>query len=144
MGFTDKDEAKLVQVHPKLVSVIREARQQAEFSIIWGLRGEADQNAAFASGKSKLKYPLSAHNGTKDPLMAGVAHTISDAVDFLPIRTAFTRNEPFYYIAGIIKEVAANKGIRIRWGGMWDNDNIFEFEKPHGFADLDHVELLWN
>ena len=37
-------------------------KQVMDFAIICGHRGENEQNAAFAAGRSKVKYPYSKHN----------------------------------------------------------------------------------
>lgn len=44
----------------------------------------------------------------------------------------------FGYLAGIVAVVAADLGIKIRWGGDWDGDGD---TLEHALRDLDHWEL---
>ena len=43
-------------------------------------------------------------------------------------------------LAGFILCIAAQKGIKLRWGGDWDND--FDTRDEGRFRDLPHFELL--
>jgi peptidoglycan L-alanyl-D-glutamate endopeptidase CwlK len=53
--------------------VMLSAIKKTDFSVICGFRGEKEQNEAYASGNSKLKWPQSKHNKTP-----------SEAVDIVP------------------------------------------------------------
>jgi len=45
----------------------------------------------------------------------------------------------FYHFAGYTKKTAELLGIKIRWGGDWNSNNIFS---DQAFDDLDHFELI--
>jgi hypothetical protein len=93
-----------------------------------GYRGEQSQNKAFTEGRSKLKFPNSKHNSLP-----------SNAIDIAPFPIDWKNRERFCYLAGIVKGIAHSKGIKIRWGGDWDNDGETTDNK---FDDLPHFELI--
>jgi peptidoglycan L-alanyl-D-glutamate endopeptidase CwlK len=112
-------------------------RQVMDIAILQGHRGEVEQNAAFASGASKLRWPQSKHNSS--PSMA------VDAAPY-PIRWG-DKGDPqrvkaigrFYMLAGLVLGVAAELGVKVRWGGDWDQDgDIFDQD----FDDLVHFEEI--
>lgn len=61
-SFSPKSEARLSTCHPDLQAVCRELIKQYDFSVLCGRRNKAEQDAAFAAGNSRLKYPQSKHN----------------------------------------------------------------------------------
>jgi len=71
--FSQKSLDKLHDCHPLLQMVMLSAIKKTDFSVICGFRGEKEQNEAYASGNSKLKWPQSKHNKTP-----------SEAVDIVP------------------------------------------------------------
>lgn len=96
-------------------------------SILCGERTKADQDKAFAEGKSKLKYPASRHN----------THP-SLAVDVAPYPIDWNNTKRFYHFAGFVQAKAIDMGINVRWGGDWDRDYDLDDQK---FFDLPHFEL---
>ena len=121
----------LSELSPDLQTVAKEAIKIVDFSLICGERGQLEQDAAFHSGKSKLKYPDSKHN--KKP---------SDAFDFLPYPRS-KKSADFIYIGGIIIGVARTlqaQGIiksSLRYGGDWNNNDRTSDER---FLDAGHIE----
>jgi hypothetical protein len=89
--FSEKSEQKLQTCHADLQAVLRAAIQLTNFTILDGARDEVAQNAAFAAGKSKLKYPHSKHN-----------HVPSLAVDIAPFPVDWKNRERFAFLAGVI------------------------------------------
>ena len=114
-------------LHPKLKELVDEAIAIVDFSIIWGHRDEAAQNAAFDSGSSKKKWPYSRHNVLP-----------SRAVDIIPYPTGWRDLPQFYRLAGVIQALAYKLDLSIRWGGDWDSDGDFSDQL---FNDLAHFEL---
>ena len=99
-------------------------------TVVWGHRGEADQNQFFAEGKSKVKYPDGKHN--KLP---------AEAIDLVPYingRLAWNTNQ-CYHFAGYVKATADRLGIPIRGGADWDGDTDINDQT---FNDLTHFELI--
>ena len=97
--FTEKSEQKLQTCHANLQAVMRKALTLSNFIIIDGNRDEAAQNAAFAAGKSKLKYPQSKHN-----------HLPSLAIDIAPFPLDWNNRERFVFVAGVVLATAAALG----------------------------------
>jgi len=118
-----------------LQRLFREVVKTFDCSVIEGHRGENDQNKAFAEGYSKTQWPNSKHNSYP-----------SSAVDASPYPIYWPeRSEPtfakdlarWYYFAGYVKGMALAMGIKIRWGGDWDDDKEI---KDQNFDDLPHFE----
>jgi peptidoglycan L-alanyl-D-glutamate endopeptidase CwlK len=108
------------------------APPELDLSIIVGHRGEAAQNEAFRTKKSKTPWPRSKHN--RQP---------SWAFDFRPHPFPSAEHWKdalrFGRIAGAILWVAASENVPVRWGGDWDQDGQSIDES---FLDLGHVELI--
>ena len=119
-GFGKRSRLKLDTCHPDLQEILREAIRIYDFSILCGSRNEEEQNELFDTGRSKVKYPHSKHNS--DP---------SRAVDIAPYPIDWNDKERFHELAGIIKAVAYDKGVELKWGGDFKN-----------FFDGPHFELI--
>jgi len=106
--------------HPDLQKVLNEAIKHYDFSVIWGHRGQAEQDRAFNEGNSKVQWPNSKHN-----------HQPSKAFDVVPYPGGLQNpDEEFYVLATHILGAASQCGVRLRWGGHWTS-----------FKDLAHFEL---
>ena len=91
--------------------------------IISGRRTESEQIALVAEGKSRTMKSR---------------HLVGKALDMVPYPLDWGDTCRFYYFAGIVKGVAHEMGIPIRWGGDWDSDNDLRDQK---FNDLVHFEI---
>jgi peptidoglycan L-alanyl-D-glutamate endopeptidase CwlK len=112
--------AKLLECDLRLQSIFNEAVKTMDMTIVTGYRGEAEQNQAFADGRSKLKFPHGKHN--KMPSMA---------VDACPYPYDWDKNVPdIKILADHIKATAEKLQIDITYGGDWAD-----------FPDTDHFEL---
>jgi peptidoglycan LD-endopeptidase CwlK len=106
-----------------------------DFSIIEGHRGHELQNRYFLEGKSQVRWPNSKHNTF-----------LSEAVDICPWvpGSGLMWNNPqmFCLLAGVIKVCAELEGVKIRWGGDWNGNDIPVQEDPaERFSDYPHFEL---
>ena len=127
-SFGKASQERLNTCHPDIQRLMNEAIKYVDFSITCGYRNQTDQDAAFAAGNSKLKYPNGEHN--KNP---------SRAVDVSPYPTNWNDSEAFTLLSGYILGIASMMGIKIRLGADWDGDfSILE----HSFKDRPHVELM--
>ena len=104
---------------PKLIRIMREVIKKYDNTIVWGHRGEAAQNEAFALGHSQKTWPNSKHNSLP-----------SRAIDVVPYPTMYADIPEFYRLATYIFAEAAKQGVRLVWGGHWIN-----------FKDYAHWEL---
>mgnify|MGYP005848532571 CR=1 FL=1 len=106
---------------------MKRAIEIMDCTILAGHRGQAEQDALFAAGRSQLKFPSSKHNSTP-----------SKAVDVAPYPIDWGNRDRFNLFAGIVLGVASEKKIGIRWGGDWDGDTD---TRDNRFDDLVHFEL---
>src|SRR5690606_37097917 len=86
-------------------------------TILCGHRGEAEQNQAYADGKSKAQWPQSKHNATP-----------SLAVDAAPLPLVWHDKQSFIECGNFVEGLVAGIGIKIRWGGRFSG--VF-FDGPH-------------
>jgi len=124
---------KLMNCDKQLIDLMNEVILYYDCIILCGHRNKEDQDDAYFSGHSKVKYPKSKHNNTP-----------SRAVDVAPYfaekpHIRWNDTESFYHFMGYVKAVADRLKIRIRFGLDWDSDNNF---KDQTFFDLVHIELL--
>jgi len=125
--FSKTSADRLATCDERLQKVFNEVVKYFDCTIIQGHRGQAEQDAAYASGKSQLKWPNGNHN--KLP---------SKAVDVMPYPIDWTDRERMTLFAGFVMGIATGMGIDIRWGGDWNqNDQV----KDNKFDDLPHFEV---
>ena len=120
--YSQRSLSRLQTCHPDLQLLMVEALADPEcpcdMSVLCGYRGEEEQNAAYASGASKLKYPQSRHNQTPS-LAVDVAPYINGAVSW--------DWEHYYPLAEHIKATWQRLEQRelttghhsLSWGGDW-------------------------
>lgn len=131
-AFSKTSLGRLNTCDPRLVEIFQEVIKYYDCTVTCGVRSKEEQDEAFRTGKSKLKWPNSKHNVLK-------VGDKSKAVDVVPCPIDWNNKEAFYHFAGFVRAVAALKGIKIRWGGDWDSDNNL---KNQTFFDLPHFELV--
>lgn len=126
-AFGKASQEKLATCDPRLQKVFNEVIKHFDCTVIEGHRGEEAQNKAFAEGKSKLKYPQGKHN--KIPSLAA---------DVLPYPIDWNDTNRMRYFAGFVVGIAATMGIKLRWGGDWNQNTEL---KDNSFNDLPHFEI---
>ena len=132
--YSNISKVRLSECHGDLQIVFKEVLKYFDNSIICGHRGEQEQNTAFESGYSKVKYPNSKHNSYP-----------SMAVDALPYPIDWKDEKRMIFFAGFV--IATAKRLKeegkithyIRWGGDWDKDLDL---KDNKFQDYPHYELV--
>lgn len=127
--FGATSEKQLATCHEDLQTVLRDAVQYFDFSVVEGHRNEEDQEAAFARGASQKHWPDGNHN--KLPSKA------ADCMPY-PIDWSDKGRERVILMAGFILASARRLGISVRWGGDW---NMNDDTRDEGFRDIDHFEL---
>jgi peptidoglycan L-alanyl-D-glutamate endopeptidase CwlK len=118
-SFSTKSAARLATCHPDLQRLFNAVILERDCMIVCGERNKADQDAAFAAGASKLRYPRSKHN--RRP---------SEAVDVIPSPEGYTSKKAFAELAAVVKRIAKEQGLTVVWGGDWAT-----------FPDLPHWQL---
>lgn len=126
--FSERSTRNLSSAHPDLQKIFNEVIKQIDCTVIFGYRTLEEQEEMVRLGHSELHFPKSKHNSK--PAMA---------VDVAPYPIDWNNRERFVYFAGIVKGVAAQLDIKIRWGGDWDSDNDLHDQT---WMDLPHYELI--
>ena len=135
--FSDRSSARLAECHPDLQRLAHEAVKIIDFAVIEGYRGEEAQNRAVVEGKSKLRYPHSKHNRTRDGKPCALA---MDLAPWKPgVGIDWNDRESFSVMGGVFLALGQQLGIPVRWGGNWDRDAYFR-ERGDSW-DLPHIEL---
>jgi hypothetical protein len=119
---------KLIEIDAPLRLIVINVAKIIPLQIITGYRNQVDQDKAFSEGKSQVRYPNGAHNSNP-----------AKAVDIAPLPLDWNDTLKFYYFAGIVLGVAAQLGIKLRWGGDWNTNHDF---KDNTLQDLVHFELI--
>lgn len=132
--FSKESFSKLATCHIEIQTLFYEVIKNFDCKVIEGYRNQADQDTAFFSGESTLKWPDGKHNRTP-----------SIAVDVAPYPINWKNTKRFYYFGGIVMGIAqrlrdeGKMTHRIRWGGDWDGDTDLDDQK---LVDLVHYELI--
>ena len=121
--FGKRSKARLKGVKPELVNVLNELVKIMDVTIIEGLRTEERQKQLVASGASKTKFSK---------------HLEGKAVDLAPYPIDWEDRDRFHYMGGMIRGIAKQLNVNVRWGGDWDSDGE---TKDNGFDYLEHVQL---
>jgi len=125
--FSVQSLTALETCHPDLVRLFMAVIEHVNCKILCGHRTEAEQQAVYRAGKSRLQWPDSLHNSW-----------LSLAVDVAPYPIKWRDRERFFYLAGFVMAFAARMKIDLRWGGDWDGDMT---TRNNQLDDLVHFEL---
>jgi peptidoglycan L-alanyl-D-glutamate endopeptidase CwlK len=153
--FGNTSKENLATCHPDLIRVFERAIQitPQDFMLFEGLRTEARQQKLFKAGASKLdgKIKRSRHQANADG--------VSEAGDAVPYVGGPRWEWPLIYpMAAAVHTAAAELGVGLRWGGVWDRPFAALEGTPDGlqravraytlrhagpdFLDGPHFELL--
>jgi len=105
-----------------LQEIANEAIKEIDFKVLDATRGRADQERAFAAGRSKAHFGQSAHN-----------YVPAIAYDLFPAPYDWNNRQSFIDLSKVILRIAKDRGIPIRWGGDWNMDgNLSDgWDMPH-------------
>jgi len=121
--FGRKSKERLKGVDHRLIKVLDELIKIMDVTIIEGLRSEERQKELLEKGATKVKYSR---------------HMEGKAVDLAPYPIDWENRDGFHYMGGMIRGIAHQLGLKIRWGGDWNSDGDV---KDNGFDDLVHIEI---
>lgn len=131
--FGTRSRGQLDSCHPLLQQLFEEVVKVWDCSILCGHRNEADQEEAYATGRSALHWPNSKHN-QHPSLAVDAAPWYAEESPHIPWEDA----ERFRAFGGFVLGVAYKLDIPIRWGGDWDGDRTFTDQR---LIDMPHFEL---
>lgn len=137
--FSDASEGRLASCDGRLQEILRSAIEIVDFVVVQGHRNQADQDKAFAEGKSKLRWPNGNHNSLP-----------SRAVDVAPVyydagkaKIDWADAIAFGRLMGVVHAIAHSRGIRLRFGLDWDGDfRSVDRDPSESFLDAPHIELV--
>lgn len=132
--YSEKSMAQLESCELDIQRIFKEAIKHVDITIIEGVRSKERQNELYRQGKSQLQWPDGKHN--IEPEKGEVK---SRAIDAAPYPIDWNDRERATLFAGFILGIAAQMGIKLRWGGDWDSDWQV---KDNNFDDLWHFELV--
>ena len=121
--FCKRSKERLRGVDTRLVNVLNELIKIMDVTIIEGLRSKQRQEILLKEGKTKTKFSK---------------HIEGKAVDLAPYPVDWEDRDRFHYMGGMIRGIAKQLNINVRWGGDWDSDGE---TKDNRFDDLVHVEI---
>lgn len=130
--FSKQSQEQLDTCHPLLQKLLKLAITRIDFVVVEGFRNKAKQDAAFAKGASKLRWPYGNHN--KNPSIA--ADIAPYPIDWSDKQKSLER---FVYLQGVIYSCACELGIPIRQGIDWNRNQ--DMRDEYGLHDYPHVEL---
>ena len=121
--FGKRSKERLKGVDSRLVNVLNELIKIMDVTIIEGVRSAERQEELLKKGATKVKYSK---------------HMEGKAVDLAPYPIDWINRDGFHYMGGMIRGIAKQLNVPVRWGGDWDSDGDV---KDNGFDDLVHVEI---
>jgi peptidoglycan L-alanyl-D-glutamate endopeptidase CwlK len=123
--FGKKSRRVLEGLDDDLQALLNEVIKFIDISLIEGYRSVDRQKELFKLGKAKTLESK---------------HLTAEACDLAPYHNGIDWNnrENFIYMAGVIKGIAWQMGIPIKWGGDWNKNNDLS---DNNFDDLNHIEL---
>lgn len=133
--FSQLSKDRLATCDQRLQDILNEAIKHIDFIVIVGHRGQVEQDAAVASGKSQKPWPTGNHN----------AHP-SRAVDIAPyvpdVKIDWRDVPAFGRLMGYVERIADEKGVKLRFGMDWNgNRRTVGFDPDEKFLDAPHLEL---
>ncbi len=121
--FGKRSRKRLKGVDSRLVNVLNELIKIMDVTVIEGLRSAERQEELLAKGATKVKYSK---------------HMEGKAVDICPYPIDWDDRDRFHYMGGMIRGIANQLNVNVRWGGDWDSDGEV---KDNNFDDLVHIEI---
>lgn len=142
--FSKESMEQWMTVHPKLQELFMAVSEDYDCKIMEGHRGQKKQDEYFFQGLSKVRFPDSKHNSEPSlavdagpyPIKWPDEHLLKDMT--AAEKEQIARLVRWYHFIGFVCGMAAAKGIEIRSGADWNQNNDFEDQK---FKDLPHFEL---
>jgi len=122
--FGKRSRERLKGVDTRLINVLNELIKMMDVTIIEGVRTKERQAELLKQGATKVKYSK---------------HMEGKAVDLAPYPIDWENRDGFYYMGGMIRGIAKQLGLKIRFGGDWNSDGD---TKDNNFDDLVHIEIL--
>ena len=125
-----RSKQRLEGVDSRLVELLERVCKYFDITIIEGKRSQERQDMLVKQGKSKTKFGK---------------HVQGKAVDISVYPIDFNARDDYHMMGGFVLGVANQMGLRVRWGGCWRYDSLYQGQrttKTNNFDDLVHIELV--
>ena len=129
--FGKRSRKALATCHEDLQDLFNEVVKTYDCTITCGHRGKEEQNEAYRTGRSKVKFPHGRHNASP-----------SKAVDAYPYPVNMENLDRMIHFAGFVLGLAKSMEINIKWGRDWDSEWYLNDKNKTTFKDYPHFELL--
>ena len=124
-----RSKKRLEGVDSRLIDLLERVCKYFDITVIEGKRSQERQDLLVKQGKSKTKFGK---------------HVQGKAVDIAPYPIDWNARDDFHMLGGFVLGVANQMGLRVRWGGCWRYDSLYEGQrttKTNSFDDLVHFEI---
>ena len=124
-----RSKKRLEGVDSRLIDLLERVCKYFDITVIEGKRSQERQDMLVKQGKSKTKFGK---------------HVQGKAVDIAPYPIDWNARDDFHMLGGFVLGVANQMGLRVRWGGCWRYDSLYEGQrttKTNSFDDLVHFEI---
>lgn len=124
-----RSKKRLEGVDSRLIDLLERVCKYFDITVIEGKRSQERQDLLVKQGKSKTKFGK---------------HVQGKAVDIAPYPIDWNARDDFHMLGGFVLGVANQMGLRIRWGGCWRYDSLYQGQrttKTNSFDDLVHIEI---
>ena len=128
--FGPGSRAQLATCHPELRRLFTEVIKHADCKVLEGRRTVEQQRINIAKGVS---WTMNSKHIPETP------DGLSRAVDVIIYPVDWEDWKKLYWFGGLVKGIATQLGVPLRWGGDWDSDQNLQEEKR---LDLVHFELV--
>jgi len=124
-----RSKKRLEGVDSRLIDLLERVCKYFDITVIEGKRSQERQDMLVKQGKSKTKFGK---------------HVQGKAVDIAPYPIDWNARDDFHMLGGFVLGVANQMGLRVRWGGCWRYDSLYQGQrttKTNNFDDLVHLEI---
>ncbi len=124
-----RSKKRLEGVDSRLIDLLERVCKYFDITVIEGKRSQERQDMLVKQGKSKTKFGK---------------HVQGKAVDIAPYPIDWNARDDFHMLGGFVLGVANQMGLKVRWGGCWRYDSLYEGQrttKTNNFDDLVHFEI---
>lgn len=135
-SLSERSSNRLSGCHPNLVRVVNRAIQLVgvDFTVSETVRTEERQNELYY-GTPKKTWTLNSKHLIQDD---GYSH----AADLVPIENGECAWDKCPLVAEAMFQAAEEEGVKIRWGGDWNQNGSSKDEVQRGSYDGPHFELI--
>lgn len=116
-SYSSRSKSNLATADPLLKIIFLAVIVEINVSIIFGHRSKSQQLTLFNQGRTRNGSIITYSDGYNKK--SDHNFLPSQAIDVVPFPSMYKNLAKFQELAVIVKRIAAEKGINIKWGGDW-------------------------